>query len=172
MKQYFRGNLAALTQEDCKQLQKTADSFELGNDDLLYYVGMQRRPHPDGEGPQMSVVLPSTLQQEVLHHYHTSLVGGHQGISRTFARLTARFYWKNMFRSVQKFIKTCVDCETEKGEPRTRSRSPGSIQASYPFQVLGLDHIPSMPKSKRGNTELLIWVDQHTGFVIVSTNAG
>ena len=41
----------------------------------------------------------------------------------------------------------------------------------YPLEVLGMDHVPSLPKSLRGNTELLVWIDQHTGYVIVAANA-
>ncbi|KAG3120821.1 hypothetical protein PI125_g785 [Phytophthora idaei] len=29
-----------------------------------------------------------------------------------------------------------------------------------------MDHIPSLPRSHKGNTELLIWVDLFTGYVI------
>ncbi|KAG6583025.1 reverse transcriptase [Phytophthora cinnamomi] len=34
-----------------------------------------------------------------------------------------------------------------------------------------MDHIPSLPASYKGNTELLVWVDLFTGFVIVKANA-
>lgn len=86
MKQYLKRNLTDLTQDDCKKFQKVADSFEIGNDDLLNYVGVQMRPDPDGKKPQIRVVLPSTLHQEILHHYHTSLIGGHQGITAEHMR--------------------------------------------------------------------------------------
>ncbi|GMF28756.1 unnamed protein product [Phytophthora lilii] len=49
--------------------------------------------------------------------------------------------------------------------------SPGNIVATYPFQVIAMDHIPSLPASYKGNTELLVWVDLFTGFVIVKANA-
>ncbi|OWY92531.1 reverse transcriptase [Phytophthora megakarya] len=34
-----------------------------------------------------------------------------------------------------------------------------------------MDHIPSLPASNKGNTELLIWIDLFTGFVIVKASA-
>ncbi|KAE8898022.1 hypothetical protein PF005_g22395 [Phytophthora fragariae] len=34
-----------------------------------------------------------------------------------------------------------------------------------------MDHIPSLPKSHKGNTELLIWVDLFTGYVIAKASA-
>ncbi|KAJ8526109.1 hypothetical protein ON010_g15070 [Phytophthora cinnamomi] len=49
--------------------------------------------------------------------------------------------------------------------------SPGNLQATYPLQIIAMDHIPSLPKSYRGNTELLIWIDLFTGCVIVKASA-
>ncbi|KAG2773747.1 hypothetical protein PC129_g15072 [Phytophthora cactorum] len=34
-----------------------------------------------------------------------------------------------------------------------------------------MDHIPSLPRSHNGNTELLIWVDLLTGYVIAKASA-
>ncbi|OWY95470.1 LOW QUALITY PROTEIN: reverse transcriptase [Phytophthora megakarya] len=53
----------------------------------------------------------------------------------------------------------------EKGE------TPGNLQATYPFQIIAMDHIPSLPRSHKGNTELLIWVDLFTGYVIAKASS-
>ena len=50
-------------------------------------------------------------------------------------------------------------------------RSPGNLQATYPFQIIAMDHIPSLPKSFKGSTELLIWVDLFTGYVITKASS-
>ena len=34
-----------------------------------------------------------------------------------------------------------------------------------------MDHIPSLPRSYKGNTELLIWVDLFTGYVIAKASS-
>ncbi|OWY92182.1 reverse transcriptase [Phytophthora megakarya] len=34
-----------------------------------------------------------------------------------------------------------------------------------------MDHIPSLPRSHKGNTELLIWVDLFTGYVIAKASS-
>lgn len=72
---------------------------------------------------------------------------------------------------MQTYVGKCVDCETGKGRPTIRGESPGNIQATYPFQTLAMDHIPSLPKSHKGNKELLIWVDLFTGYVIAKASA-
>ena len=114
----------------------------------------------------MRLVIPETLQQDFLHHYHASLEGGHQGIGRTYQRIRTRFHWRGLYRSVQRYVGECTDCETGKGCPTIQGRSFGNLQATYPFQIVSMDHIPSLPKSFKGNTELLIWVDLFSGYVI------
>ena len=53
----------------------------------------------------------------------------------------------------------------------SHGRSPGNLHASYPFQIIAMDHIPSLPKSIKGNTELLIWVDLFSGYVIAKASS-
>ena len=64
-----------------------------------------------------------------------------------------------------------MDCETGKGGPTPQGTTPVNIEATYPFQVIEMDHIPSLPKSLKGNTELLIWVDLFTGYVVAKASA-
>ncbi|OWZ01042.1 LOW QUALITY PROTEIN: reverse transcriptase, partial [Phytophthora megakarya] len=108
---------------------------------------------------------------DVLHHYHTTLEGGHQGVRRTYQRIRDHFHWRGLYRSVQRYVGECVDCETGKGRPVIRGESPGNLQATYPFQIIAMDHIPSLPRSHKGNTELLIWVDLFTGYVIAKASS-
>ncbi|OWZ06892.1 reverse transcriptase [Phytophthora megakarya] len=61
--------------------------------------------------------------------------------------------------------------EIGKGKPVIRGKSPGNLQATYPFQIIAMDHIPSLPRSHKGNTKLLIWVDLFTGYVIAKASS-
>ncbi|POM68912.1 Reverse transcriptase [Phytophthora palmivora] len=106
-----------------------------------------------------------------MHHYHSSLEGGHQGIGRTYHKIRAHFHWRGLYQSVQRYVGQCIDCETGKGRPTIHGESPGNLQATYPFQIIGMDHIPSLPRSYKGNTELLIWIDLFTGYVIAKASA-
>ncbi|OWZ07070.1 reverse transcriptase, partial [Phytophthora megakarya] len=95
------------------------------------------------------------------------------GIRASAGRINGRqhFHWPGLFKSVQRHIGECVDCKTGKGRPTIRGESPGNIVATYPFQVVAMDHIPSLPASHKGNTELSIWVGLFTGFVIAQASA-
>uniref|UniRef100_H3H5Y4 Uncharacterized protein n=1 Tax=Phytophthora ramorum TaxID=164328 RepID=H3H5Y4_PHYRM len=170
MKSYLRGEVTDLSSTDAKSCAKTACDYELDESGLLLYCPTTPRSDEDRDS-LARLVIPETLQQDVLHHYHASLEGGHQGIGRTYQRVKAHFHWRGLFRSVQRFVGECVDCETGKGRPLIQGESPGNVQATYPFQMIAMDHIPSLPKSYKGNTELLIWVDLFTGYVIAKASA-
>lgn len=55
--------------------------------------------------------------------------------------------------------------------PAIRGKSPGNLQATYPFQSIALDHIPSLPRSFKVNTELLLWVDLSSDYVIAKASS-
>ncbi|OWY98118.1 reverse transcriptase, partial [Phytophthora megakarya] len=152
LKKYLTGEIRDLTQEEARSFGSIAMSYEVDQLDLLFYCPTSKEAAADRD-KLMRLVIPETLQQDILHHYHTSLQGGHQG------------------KSVQRYVGECVDSETGKGRPRIQGESLGNLQATYPFQIIAMDQIPSLPRSFNGNTELLIFVDLFSGYVIAKACA-
>ncbi|OWY92998.1 reverse transcriptase, partial [Phytophthora megakarya] len=124
---------------------KIAADYEVDEQDLLFYCPPTSRSGDDRDR-MMRLVVPETLQSDVLHHYHATLEGGHQGVGRTYQRIRDHFHWRGLYRSVQRYVRECVDCETGKGKPVIRGESPGNLRATYPFQIIAMDHIPSLPR--------------------------
>lgn len=170
LKKYLDGDLAGLSAEESKACAKIADVYEVDENGLLYFCPTSHEDLEDRDGI-LRLVIPETLQHDWLHHYHVSLEGGHQGIGRTYQRIKSRFHWRGLYRSVQRYVSECADCETGKGLPKINGRSPGNLLATYPFQIVAMDHIPSLPRSFKGNTELLIWVDLFSGYVIAKASS-
>ncbi|OWZ01379.1 reverse transcriptase, partial [Phytophthora megakarya] len=129
---YLVGEIRDLTQEDAKVFESIAMNYEVDQSDLLFYCPTTKEEAADRD-KLMRLVIPETLQQAILYHYHTSLQG--------------------------------------KGGPRFQGESPGNLQATYPFQIIAMDHIPSLPRSFNGNTELLIFVDLFSGYVTAKASA-
>ncbi|OWY94094.1 reverse transcriptase [Phytophthora megakarya] len=165
LKKYLIGEIRDLTQEEVKMLGSIATNYEVDQLDLLFYCPTSKEAAADRD-KLMRLVIPEALQQDILHHCHTSLQGGHQGVDHTYDRIRDHFHLRGLYKSVQRYVGECVDCETGKGRPRIRGESPGNLQATYPFQIIDMDHIPSLPRSFNGNTELLIFVDLFSGYVI------
>ncbi|POM68986.1 Reverse transcriptase [Phytophthora palmivora] len=138
LKAYLRGDVQDLTSAEAKNCSKIATD-ESG---LLFYFPPTKRSDEDRE-LMAKLVVPETLQNDLMHHYHTSLEGGHQGIGWTYHKIRAHFHWRGLYQSVQRYAGQCIDCETGKGRPTIHGESPGNLQATYPFQIIGMDHIPA-----------------------------
>ncbi|OWY91039.1 reverse transcriptase [Phytophthora megakarya] len=80
------------------------------------------------------------------------------------------FHWRGLFRDVHRYVGECVDGGTGKARPTIQGRSPVNLQVTYSFQIIAMDHILSLPKSYKGNTELLVWADSFTGYVVAKAS--
>ncbi|POM65894.1 LOW QUALITY PROTEIN: Reverse transcriptase, partial [Phytophthora palmivora] len=159
LKRYLNGDLPDLTQQEAKSYANLAADCDLDHHDLLFYCPSTRPTDADRK--------PYTRTYYII----TILEGGHQGIGRTYQRIRDHFHWRGLYKSVQRYVGECVDCETGKSKPRIQGESPGNLQATYPFQIIAMDHIPSLPRSHKGNTELLIFEDLFSGYVIAKASS-
>ncbi|OWZ06398.1 LOW QUALITY PROTEIN: reverse transcriptase [Phytophthora megakarya] len=171
MKKYLSGSIAAPHSSRSRSYDKIAADYEADEQDLFFYCPSAPRSGDDRDR-LLRLVVPETLQSDVLLHYRTTLEGGHQEVGRTYQQIRDHFYWR-VERTISDrpaICEKCVDCETGKGRPVIRGESLGNLQATYPLQIIAMDHIPSLPRSHKGNTELLIWVDLFTGYVIAKAS--
>nr|KYP45011.1 Transposon Ty3-I Gag-Pol polyprotein [Cajanus cajan] len=62
------------------------------------------------------IVVPSghELIQIILNEFHSSMIGGHAGFSRTLARIAAQFYWKGMHQDIKRYVQQCLICQQAK----------------------------------------------------------
>ena len=170
LKTYLVGDVKELSCDEAKSCARIAKDYEVDENNLLFFCPTSSVKSEDRD-EIARLVVPENLQEDFLHHYHASLEGGHQGIGRTYQRIKSHFHWRGLYRSVQRYVSQCTDCETGKGRPVINGESPGNLQATFPFQIVAMDHIPSLPKSFKGNTELLIWVDLFSGYVIAKASS-
>jgi hypothetical protein len=98
-------------------------------------------------------------------YYHTSLLGGHQGIYKTFNKIREHFIWKSMNSDIAERVRHCTLCGLSKPAQNTRFGLLPSEVAERPFQKLFLDYVGKHPRSKSGNTMILVCVDAFSKFV-------
>lgn len=62
------------------------------------------------------LVIPtdSPLRQQLLIEFHSSSIGGHAGLARTYHRLASKFFWKHMKKDVQDFVSSFQTCQQMK----------------------------------------------------------
>ncbi|OWZ07439.1 LOW QUALITY PROTEIN: reverse transcriptase [Phytophthora megakarya] len=167
LKTVLCGEESNLTYRAERNAWKMSDHFVLSEDNVLCYVGTRPlRCDQQQEDTMLRLVVPSTKVQEVLQNCHDSLEGGHQGIARTFYRVRLDYYWIGLYTDVARHVRSCPDCSSSKSRPKIRGFSPGNILAERPFQVVSTDFVIPLPKSRRGNTALLLFQCAFTGYVI------
>ncbi|DAZ95500.1 TPA: hypothetical protein N0F65_001839 [Lagenidium giganteum] len=159
MKKFLRGDLENLTEEQVEGCQKTSESFVIDQRDCLSYVGTERRGQAEDS--------IDNLQIRVIICFIITTPAWSQDIKVSFVR--SRDYAS--ISTGEGCTRASTDCETAKGRPNLRIPSPGNLVAVYPFQIIAMDFIPSLLESYRGNTELLRFVDLHTGFAICQASA-
>ena len=58
----------------------------------------RRWEDPNGLGSKHLLVVPKSLQGDILHQLHSSRTAGHLGVKKTAARVHQRFYWTDWWR--------------------------------------------------------------------------
>ncbi|OWZ09212.1 reverse transcriptase [Phytophthora megakarya] len=154
IKKVLKGDVADLPRTQVKRIAKVSDQLVLDSREAR------------NKQSELRLVVPEILRADMLHYSHEDVSGGHQGINRTFECLRSELYWIGMYADVQKFVRECVDCASAKGRPPVRGPSPGNMEPRYPFEVVSMDFVTELPASDRGNTYLLLFQDQFSGFVM------
>ncbi|GMF47077.1 unnamed protein product [Phytophthora fragariaefolia] len=72
-------------------------------------------------------------------------------------------FWKETTKASDERISASGDTSTGRASSRAFS--------AMSENVIAMNHIPLLPESYKGNTELLVWVDLFAGFVIAKANA-
>ena len=116
--------------------------FVLNTDGLLF------------KGDKLSdakLVVPETLIRPVIQMYHDKMFVGLQGIKQTRDLLKLYYYWPNMNRDVEGYVKECGSCSKLKVGKNPTAPLGELPETGYPFELTYLDICGPYPEKKRGN---------------------
>jgi hypothetical protein len=102
----------------------------------------------------------SPLKKTLLEEFHSSTIGGHSGIHRTFGRLQENVFWYGMRKDVTQFVKSCSVCQ----QTKPANHSPYGLLQPLPipdkvWEDVSLDFIVGLP-SFQTHTVILVVVDR------------
>ena len=124
---------------------------------LLYRMSYQEnRLH-------FQLCIPKVLQIKLLQHAHDEC--SHQGITRTFARLFAKYFWQGMLRSVADYCCSCETCQMKKSPKQRPSGFLQHMPVSGPFHTVGIDFTGPFVESHKRNRYMIVAVDHHTKWI-------
>lgn len=114
------------------------------------------------------LVVPQSLTQNLIVMSHNPPSASHQGSAKTLEILKRQFFWKNMTKDVQDFVSNCDICRANKAVNFCTKPPMGeAFEASRPWQHIYCDFLGPYPRSKKGNTCLLIVLDHYSRFVLL-----
>lgn len=110
--------------------------------------------------------LPTALRHKTIVNAHELPSASHGGIDKTLDLVRRHFYWPGLSKDVREFVLKCEVCKQTKAPNYTLRPPMGkAFTAERPFQHFYMDFLGPYPRSKNGNTTILIVLDQHSKFI-------
>ena len=132
------------TARDKQTIERVSKECFLENDILW------RRMDKNEGLPRTVLVVPVSLQNDLISEAHGSMLSGHEGISKTKERLLHSYYWPNMDRDITVHLKTCQKCQVTRKQhspPHLLSPLP---QCTAPNQRVHVDLFGPLVTSEHG----------------------
>ena len=136
------------------------DSFYLNEDGILCHLWTPGKRHVKSLVSQ--VVIPASLRHEILVACHDDPTAGHLGIFKTYEKVRSRYYWNGMYKDIEHWCKSCIDCAMKK-IPRGKHKAPLlPIPVDGAFDRVAMDILGPFPVSHDGNRYIIVFSDYYT----------
>lgn len=111
-------------------------------------------------------VVSSNDREMILRRNHDDPLSAHGGFFKTADRIKRWYYWPKMDSQIREYINNCETCKACK-PTNTTQRSPMGIfrEPNRPFEIIYVDFVGPLPRSKSGNAYMFVIVDGFTKFV-------
>ena len=116
-------------------------------------------------GNKHLLVIPKSVQNQILHWAHDHPTAGHTGRIKTLFRLSSRVYWPSMRCDVFKYVRGCPSCQKFKYNNAPKASPIQLHTVSHPWHTIGVDIMRPFPMTPRQKRFLLVIVDYFTRWV-------
>jgi hypothetical protein len=103
--------------------------------------------------------VPESIRTETITAVHDTPVTGHPGLAKTLYHLKKSYYWINMHKDVQQFLRNCHPCRRVKP---FRDKYHGSLQplpvVDQPWRHISMDLIVKLPRTIKGYDSIAVIV--------------
>lgn len=111
------------------------------------------------------IYVPEVLRDEIIQMHHDVPLRGHFGTEKVMEQISRNYYFPNMRRRIEKYIKRCDTCIRDKPsrhQPYGLMQSPDA--PTRPWQWVTIDFIGPLPLSK-GHDSITVITDRLTKYV-------
>ncbi|CAM9906110.1 unnamed protein product [Heterosigma akashiwo] len=120
--------------------------------------------HWDTSGPfrrrvrRVQVVVPADqdIRKQLIAWAHSLGVGGHTGTTKTMATLRAHYWWRNQYKDVLEYVRSCERCQRQKNPAAHLRALPGPCKRPGPTAPGQEWHLDS---TKVAKVDIMVYVD-------------
>ncbi|KAJ8044924.1 hypothetical protein HOLleu_07817 [Holothuria leucospilota] len=162
-----------VTLKKCRELAKSSELMESKNGSSHRNVKENGILYRKFQSPKVEfgnvvkqVVVPKCYRDYVMKVAHESILGGHQGSSRTYDKVCSSFIWPGLHADITRYCQSCDVCQRMCPKGRVSKVPLGSTPLlEEPFQRIAVDLVgPIKPSSARGHRYILVIVDYATRY--------
>ena len=111
------------------------------------------------------LVVPTAAIPMDFAYIHESQLDGHLGVFKTVSKIRSQIIWKGMDEDIRSRARACQACALSEPAHDSHWGLLASEVAQRPMQEIFIDHVGKLPRSKVGNTAILVCVDVFSKFV-------
>ena len=102
----------------------------------------------------------SFMRLNLIKEKHSGGLAGHFGIDKTLSLLKEKYYWPQMYKDVQKFVKSCGVCQVTKRVSQNTSLYTPIVVPKKPWIDISMDFSLGLPKIVKGYDSIFVVVDR------------
>ena len=95
--------------------------------------------------------VPEVIRTELISQHYDDALVGHFGIDKTKDLVSQKYYWPNLWRDIEAYVKGCYICLSSK---IVRHKSYGNLQSlsilTHRWKDLSMDFVTGLPISTIG----------------------
>ena len=154
---FLKKDVMPKNKSETEKVWRKALRFLLSNDQKLYKRSFS--------GPYLLCIHPDAVEL-LLEELHERIYGNHMGEkSLSYKALTQGYWWPNMQKEAQKYVKKCDQCQRFTPNIHQPSGVLNPLSSPWPFTQWGLDIVSLFPKVAGNKRYLLFGTDYFTKWV-------
>ncbi len=159
---YLESNELPDDNKEALRIVKDSDNFIMMN--KIIYRNTKIEPQDIQNSPL--IWIPDSMRKQVLIEAHDSLwEGAHMGREKTIDKIKKKYYFRNIPKFVDLWVRTCSICNrTKRRHPRNHQTAIGEIEVTKPWDLICIDIWQPGCKSNLGNEYVLTVVDAFTKY--------
>ena len=98
--------------------------------------------------------------EPILYMMHEHPTGGYLGTDAMYYKISERYYWDQMYRDIQNYVRLCETCQ-KRGKGKWKEPLH-PIQVEHAFEHVGIDLVGSLLITKLNNWYIIVATDYLT----------